>query len=335
MRAGYLCAIALCATVLVAQYAESSDLPGASVFSEVVQDVVQPFEDIEESLFEEEAAPVTQVAKAYSECEFQGNARDTGTPMVVTGHNNIASLKVPAGQCAALFSLEGFNDGHTGEMLSIRGPMDVPCLNSYQLRDGTASWLEATMSYKLGPCDATPTEDMATAAVTAAAKSAPDLNALAHAAKKAAEGQFGSITSSYTKSDRDTGVAKPYDWHKVVQSDAQFLGDGVETSSDSDSDSDGAKVVAGAGTVEAYPYADHKSVEDADAIEHDPEGSHRALEVFRLLRALIHAEAGLIDGTRVEVEVAPEGLGNVDQLPARVAEEVRGGGVAERLILDR
>jgi len=266
MRAAYLFAIAMCVGIMVGQFAESTDVSDAMSDFQETFDEVAPFDDVDEALFEEDSSPV--VAKAFTGSNYQGEARDVGTPMVVHGHNNIASLKVPAGQCVALFSLEGYNDGHAGEMLSIRGPMNVPDLDSIKLRkDQTTSWLEATASYKMGPCTAEPTEDMATSAIKSAAQNVPDLQSLSNVAKHAAQGNFGSIVQSFTKSDKADGISRSYD--QVIMHDAQFLGGGVEDAAKTDDDT--STVVAGAGAVTPYPYADHKVVEDMDKIEGDPE----------------------------------------------------------------
>jgi len=272
MRAAYLCALALCVGVMVGQQAESSDIPAAVLgFQEAdVEASVHPFEDVEEGLFQEDANPV--VAQAFMGCGFQGEARSLGTPMVVAGHNNVGSLKVPTGQCVSLFNKPGYNDGHEGEMLAIRGPMNVPCLDSIKLREGTLSWKDATQSYKMGPCTAKPTNEMATAAIKDAAKRVPDLFSLSNAAKKAAEGQFGSIVRSFTKSDKEDGIAYPYDIHQVVMHDAEFMGEVVKTSEEDPGTT--AAVAAEAAkqeTTQETPYAEHAIVKEDDKIEHDPE----------------------------------------------------------------
>jgi hypothetical protein len=261
MRAVNICAMALVVGLLVGQQAESYDIAApANDFQETIREdeVVAPFEDIDESLYQEDVeAPV--LATAFMGCGFQGESRNVGTPMVVSGHSNIGSLKVPAGQCASLFDRNGYNDNTEGHMLSIRGPMDVPCLSDIKLHENGPTWKDITASYKMGPCDAKPTEEMATAAVKAAAETVPDLQSLSNAAKKAAEGHFGSIVQSFTKSDKDDGIARPYS-PRVVSKIAQLMGVGAGAPP-------GPSPVVKTNDVKPYPFNKHKVVEDLDKIE--------------------------------------------------------------------
>ena len=62
-------------------------------------------------------------AQAFPGANFAGPGRSEDTPVIVSGHSNIRSLKVPAGQCATLFDQPGYNEYAAGQMLQVHGPM--------------------------------------------------------------------------------------------------------------------------------------------------------------------------------------------------------------------
>lgn len=268
MRTFVLCAAAICLGAFLAAQVESR----ASPDDIVAEASVHPFEDatIAETEFYEEEGE--NAAKAFPQCGFQGQPRNTGTPMVINGHNNVASLKVPAGQCVSIFTKAGYNDGTEGEMLSIRGPMNVACLAGVKTRDGQSNWLASAQSYKMGPCTAKPTEDMATAAVKTAAASADDLSELSHKAVAAAQGEFGSMMSSFTKSDNQDGIAYPYDQHKIAfatdKMEGVATGMTVMAGSKMAVHEEEAPAEGSAAPVPAqYPYHEHAAVEENEAVE--------------------------------------------------------------------
>lgn len=264
MRTFVLCAAAICLGAFLAAQVESR----ASPDDIVAEASVHPFEDatIAETEFYQEEGE--NAAKVFPQCGFQGKPRNTGTPMVINGHNNVASLKVPSGQCVSIFTKAGYNDGTVGEMLSIRGPMNVACLAGVKTRDGQSNWLAVAQSYKMGPCTAKPTEDMATSAIKTAAASAGDLSELSHKAVAAAKGEFGSMMSSYTKSDTEDGIAYPYDQHKIAYDADQV--EGLATSMTVMTGSKMAVTEEATGSAEgikSYPYEEHPAIEQNEAVE--------------------------------------------------------------------
>merc|ERR1712188_293088 len=125
MRIAFVCVTVLAVALFLGQQAESRDLSPAErgFLEEEVDSIVEPFEeDAEAELFQEDTQ---ETAKGFTECDFGGKARSEDTPLVIRGHNDVASLKVPSGQCAALFTKAGYNGAARGEMLEIRGPKNV------------------------------------------------------------------------------------------------------------------------------------------------------------------------------------------------------------------
>lgn len=270
MRTFAMCAMVLVLVAFFASQAESR--AGPSPHDVVLEANVQPFDDtVAETEFYQEGGE--SLAQVFPTCGFQGQARDVGTPMIINGHNNVASLKVPSGQCVSLFSKEGYNDGTAGEMLAIRGPMNVACLSGIKTRDGQSTWLQAARSYKMGPCEAKPTVAMASAAVKTAAMESGDLSELSTKALAAASGEFGSIMSSFTKADKNDGVAYPYDQHKLSYENNKLegLATGVQVH---DKEAIGVEEAVATGSAEAnapppapFPYAEHEEAEATEKIE--------------------------------------------------------------------
>jgi len=260
MRIAFLCAAILSLSLVLGHQAEQAESG--------VERSVHPFEDDDSaaSLFQLHSE---EAATAFSQCGFQGEARNEGTPLVMDGKNEISSLKVPAGQCASLFTKAGYNSAASGEMLEIRGPMNVACLSAFKLKDGRSTWKEHTHSYKMGSCAVKPTNELASAAVKTAAASAPDLTSLAHAAEEAARGHFGSVVLSSTQSKGD-GVAYPYDQHAIVRQDMQVMQTGMHEVVDTDEPDAGTENTT---ATAPYPYAEHPLAEETDDIEGQPNGT--------------------------------------------------------------
>jgi hypothetical protein len=218
-------------------------------------------------LFQED---VSNPARAFPECGFKGQARSEGTPVVIRGHNDVMSLKGPSGQCATLFSKDGFNKGIAeGQMLEVRGPLNVACLAAFKFKDSNLRWGGNVGSYKMGPCKPQSSEEMATKAIDTAAEAVPDVSALSDAAVKAAKGQYGSLVMSRTRLNPHDGVLKPYDSETIHDTAAQTM-DLAGTSDPVEEDS----------TEAAYPYADHTQAQEVAQMEHDhPANKTEAKEV--------------------------------------------------------
>jgi hypothetical protein len=262
MRIAFLCVAVCVVAVFTGFQAESRDLSAAERgFLKADEMIVEPFAE-ETELFETETAEAN-MAQAFSEVDFKGAARNQGTPLVIRGHNDIASLKVPSGQCAALFTKAGFNGAAAGEMLKIRGPINVPSLEAYQLQGGQSNWREATHSYKMGPCTVEPEEDLATAAIKAAAASKPDLSSISHVAQGVARGQFGSIVHSFTHADKNDGVA-----HSYAETRLPVTLQTGQVVSTNEVDPETAAAAAQAAQMKPYPYAEHKLAQETAGMMH-------------------------------------------------------------------
>jgi hypothetical protein len=215
--------VVVCVCLFLAPQVEAKDdTVGDRAFQEIPD--VAP-------LMETELVEVTgsSRAQAFAECDYQGKAREVGTPIVINGHNGVRSLKVPSGECVSLFNKEGYNDDEEGQMLEVRGPVNIHCLDKVALKGGKGNWLTDTRSYKMGRCAPQESVQLATSAVKAAAVSASDLHALSAKAVEAATGQFGSVVVSYTHpSHLNDGIAYPYEQHKLAKADLEVMQTGMQ-----------------------------------------------------------------------------------------------------------
>merc|ERR1712127_977203 len=96
-----------------------------------------------------------------------------------------------------------------------------------------------------------------------AAMESGDLSELSTKALAAASGEFGSIMSSFTKADKNDGVAYPYDQHKLSYENNKLegLATGVQVH---DKEAIGVEEAVATGSAEAnapppapFPYAEH------------------------------------------------------------------------------
>jgi len=214
----------LCVVLLLGHSAGTDvDFVAAEASFSETPPAIEPFED---DLYQVEGNPEAQ---AFASVNFGGKARNEDTPVVVNGHSNIRSLRVPAGQCASLFDQPGYNEYADGQMLQVHGPMDVPDLATIALLENKGSWLEKTASYKMGKCTATTASELATNIVRLSARNTKDLSQLSHAATQAVNNGLGSVIVSRTKQDpEDIGVAYPYDQHHGIKGAVEVMQTGVK-----------------------------------------------------------------------------------------------------------